>query len=274
MNEVVLRAMSVGELLDKAFRIYRSKFLLLIAILAVALIPDSLIRLVAIFYFPGSFGSLLTSWAQILIRLIATVSLTVFISYTYLEKPITFQNAFSFGLKRYWSVFGANFLVGIMIGMPIAFVGACIVFTIGSAAVGLIILFLPLIVFFSAKWSMSMPAIVLENLGASDGLKRSWNLTDEYFWRVLGTSFAATLLTWLITLLPSYAFAYLFTMVNLDPKIVQLFSLMIEQVATLIASPFSIAATVLIYYDLRIRKEGFDLQVLAESSNEPIVSAE
>ncbi|MEW5938565.1 MAG: hypothetical protein AB1750_02785 [Chloroflexota bacterium] len=38
----------------------------------------------------------------------------------------------------------------------------------------------------------------------------------------------------------------------------------ITHAALLISLPFSMAVIVLIYYDLRIRKEGYDLQVLAE----------
>lgn len=41
----------------------------------------------------------------------------------------------------------------------------------------------------------------------------------------------------------------------------------IEQLTAIIASPFSFGVSVLIYYDLRIRKEGFDLEIMSSNSS-------
>jgi hypothetical protein len=268
MNEVVLRAMSVGELLDKAFRIYRSKFALLIGIVAVVMIPESVVRLLLILFLSPQYlqlNVLVSSFFQIF----ATLALIVCISHTYLEKPITLRDSYSLGLSRFWSVFGANFIIGAVVGIPMA-----ILIFIPIAGACLIFLYIPVVIFLSTRWALAAPSIVTEDIGSSEGLRRSWNLTDGHFWRVTGTSLAASLLTILITTLPTVFFSYLFTALNLDFQIIQIFNLFIEQAATTIALPFSIAATVLIYYDLRIRKEGFDLQVLADASNAPIVSAE
>jgi hypothetical protein len=43
----------------------------------------------------------------------------------------------------------------------------------------------------------------------------------------------------------------------------------IQQVLNLLVAPFSSIAWILLYYDLRIRKEGFDLEVLAKSMSAP-----
>lgn len=257
MNEVYLHPLTVGELLDKAFRIYRSRFAALIGIVAAVLIPESILRLVVILYLGG-----LSPYAALIlqstIHLLANVVLVVFISHVYLGKTISFGDSYLQGAKRYWSVFGANFIMGLAIFVPLlilAFV-PCI------GLIGGVIL----AVFLSTKWSLAMPAIIVENVGASDGLRRSWNLTEAFFWRVLGTSFAANLLTLLITMLPTYFAVYLFSLTDISQDIIQIINLLIEQVALLIALPFSQAVIVLIYYDLRVRKEGFDLQVLAEAN--------
>ncbi|MEW5940240.1 MAG: hypothetical protein AB1750_11295 [Chloroflexota bacterium] len=59
MNEPTLRALSAGELLDKAFSIYRRRFPLLVSIVAAALIPDVLLRLATAIYLNNTF---LFSW--------------------------------------------------------------------------------------------------------------------------------------------------------------------------------------------------------------------
>jgi hypothetical protein len=273
VNEVYLHPLTVGELLDKAFRLYRARFTALIGIAAAVLIPEGIVRLLAILYLGTTGGSLVTSVMQGFIRLISNIALAVFIAHAYLGKPISFNESFSLGLKRYWSVWGANFLVGLAIGLPVGIVAACGMLTLGIGTVA-IFLAIPLVFFLSTRWSLSMPAILLENMDASSGLKRSWDLTEKFFWRVLGTSFAAGLLTTLITLIPTYFSQYLFGLTDIDSDTVQIINLAVEQLALLIALPFAQAVTVLMYYDLRVRKEGFDLQVLAESSNAPIVSPE
>lgn len=267
MSEVVLRAMSVGELLDKAFRIYRSKFALLIGIVAVVMIPESLVRLLLILFLSPQYTQV-NLIASSFFQIFATLALVVCISHVYLEKPITFQASYSTGLKRFWSVIGANLIIGVVVGIPLG-----ILFLIPIAGACLALLYIPAMFFLSTKWSLAAPSIVTEDIGSSEGLKRSWNLTEGNFWRVVGTSFAASLLVILITALPTYFFTFLFTALDLQYKTIQIFNLFIEQLATTLALPFSVAATVLIYYDLRIRKEGFDLQVLAEASNAPIVDA-
>ena len=166
-------------------------------------------------------------------------------------------------------MFGANFIIGAVVGIPLV-----ILMLIPIAGVCLMVLYIPAVFFLSGKWSLAAPAIVTEDIGSTEGLKRSWNLTEDHFWRVVGTSLAASLLVILITTIPTVFFSFVFDALNLDFQIIQVFNLFIEQIATTLALPFSIAATTLIYYDLRIRKEGFDLQVLAEGSNAPIVDAE
>jgi len=271
MNEVFLRPLTVGELLDKAFRIYRSKFPTLIGIVASVLIPLVVIRLFAILYASG-IAAAIDSILQSFFQLVANVALVAFISCAYLGKTIAFGGSFSLGLKRYWSVWGANLLVGLAVGVPIGLMVVCAATAMADLSWIVIILALPVVVYLSTRWSLVMPAIVLENIGATDGLKRSWSLTDQFFWRVMGTSFAARLLTMLITMLPSYFAAYLFSLSDLPYEAVQVINLFIEQVALLISLPFSQAVVVLIYYDLRVRKEGFDLEVLAGDSNTPIVA--
>jgi hypothetical protein len=243
----------------------------LLGIVAAVLIPESILRMFLILYLTPiqQIETLISSFFQ----LFAYLALVVCISQAYLEKNVSLKDSYSRGLKRFWSAFGSNFLVGLAIGAPLILFVICAL-TAGNLSILLVLLWVPFAMYLSTKWSLSVAAITVEDIGASEGLKRSWNLTEGHFWRVFGTSFAAGLLTMLLTSLPLFFFTYLFTMANLSSQLTQALSLLVEQVAMLIALPFSVAVTVLIYYDLRIRKEGFDLQVLAESSSAPVVSAE
>ena len=267
MNEPTFRALSLGELLDKAFSIYRRQFPLLISIVAAVLIPAALLQVLGILYFGEA--QVLTSLPQGFLQLLAQVALVAAISNIYLGREVSFRSAFSEGSKRYWSVWGARFLMGLAIGLPVGILFACLM--VVSYELGLIAVLIALIpaIFFSTRWSLAAPAILMENIGASEGLKRSWELTNSYFWRVLGTSFVAGLLTIFLNYLPILLSEYIFTtFLDVPYQVVEAVNTTITQATLLISLPFSMAVIVLIYYDLRIRKEAFDLQRLAESVEE------
>lgn len=134
----------------------------------------------------------------------------------------------------------------------------------GSYVIALI-LFIPLIMLFSTRWALTTPAIVLEGKDASKSLGRSWSLTSDYFWRVYGTSFAAGILSTLLSTLPSLFVGFLLQQSSgVSAQTALIITNMIEQIASIFASPMVIAVNVLIYYDLRVRKEGFDLELMAQ----------
>jgi hypothetical protein len=262
MNGPFLRALTIGELLDKAFLIYRRRFLLFIGMTAMVLIPDAIMRLLAV---QGSINTLLESVISLVfIRPFATVVLIGAISNTYLNQEASFRSILSKSRYRYWSVVLSRFLILIGVIFPMLFLAACVATALLRSQTSLImILSLPFIFFLLAKWSIANEAIVLEDVGASVGLRRSWNLTTFYFWRVFGTSFAAWLLDLLLAELPLLFANYVFNILNVPLEISQVVKITIGQLTSLIIMPFSTAVAVLIYYDLRIRKEGFDLLVRA-----------
>lgn len=263
MNESTLRALSIGELLDKAFSIYRRRFSLLLSIVAAVLIPNALLQLLGVFFL-GQFQSF-AAFPQGFLLLLAQVAIVAVVSDEYLNKNISFQSAYAEGSKRYWSVWGANLLRGLALGVPFGILFACSMLISQVLGIAMIVIASPFLIYFSTRWSLSMPAIILENIGATDGLKRSWDMTKAHFWRVLGTSFAASLLTMLLTYLPTLFVQYIFeNIVPVSLEVQQAVNVLITQAALLISLPFSVAVIVLIYYNLRIRTEGFDLMVLAD----------
>lgn len=256
-----MRALSVGELLDKAFSIYRRRFPLLLSIVAAVLIPNALLQLLGVFFF-GQFQSF-AALPQGFLLLLAQVAIVAVVADVYLNKDVSFQSAYAEGSKRYWSVWGAGVVQGLAIGVPFGVIFACAMLTSGLGLI-MVVVAIPFVVFFTTRWSLYMPAIIMENIGATDGLKRSWDMTKDHFWRVLGTSFAASLLTMLLTYLPTLFAQYVFeNLIPVSLEVQQAVNVLITQAALLISLPFSVAVIVLIYYDLRIRTEGFDLMILA-----------
>ncbi|MBI5354742.1 MAG: glycerophosphoryl diester phosphodiesterase membrane domain-containing protein [Chloroflexi bacterium] len=139
----------------------------------------------------------------------------------------------------------------------------------GAVIVFLLLLF-PIISLLTTRWSLATTVAVLEDTGAATSMRRSWTLTEQHFWRVFGTSFAAGLLSMLLSTLPALFITYLFEQVIHAPiRLSTIITMVLGQLTIILTTPLTVGVYVLIYYDLRIRKEGFDLLFLSEESSEP-----
>jgi hypothetical protein len=97
-------------------------------------------------------------------------------------------------------------------------------------------------------------AVLLEGLGPVAALKRSWQLSDgcrtHVFWTLL--------LSWILYFV-LYVIATTVGMTMFTPTI----TVIIAAVAIVLVYPFLAVVSTLLYYDLRVRKEGFDLEVMS-----------
>jgi membrane-anchored glycerophosphoryl diester phosphodiesterase (GDPDase) len=117
--------------------------------------------------------------------------------------------------------------------------------------------------------ALAIPAVVLEPRSASAALSRSWELTRGSRWRIfaLGVTLLVLLyvpviaISGLVAVLiptgagPSFAASSVSTIV----------ALAIAGVIQLFIYPLFYCVLTVTYYDLRVRKEGFDLELLASS---------
>lgn len=261
MEQSTLRALEVSEVLDRALRIYRAKFIPLLGTVAAMMIPQGILLFIATLYWNDT--RIVENLTNEIFQNLAMVALIVAISNANLGKDFTIRSAYSEGTKHILSVIGASFLIGLAIAAPMILFGICVVATV-PGAIWVIFLFIPPAMFLSTRWSVTSSAIVLENNGSSAGLRRSWDLTADFFWRVFGTSFLAQLLAILLMVLPVFFMNYILGTLGLSFKVIELVGVVVQQLGQILILPFSIAVQVLIYYDLRIRKEGFDLMLRTE----------
>ncbi len=111
---------------------------------------------------------------------------------------------------------------------------------------------IPLLVFVAVIWFCYVQAIVIESRRPADALRRSFDLVHGSRWRVfgIGTTFFALLL---VTALPGY-------FISLQNQFLgDVLGILIGMVVT----PFAYISATLVYFDLRIRKEGYTLETLA-----------
>lgn len=256
-------------MLDGAFTIYRRQFS---SLFLTALLPQlPMIALVTIYYgFLGSFTSAIEGGSEpssatimavgavaILLLPFAIIgsatavgAVTFQTARAYTGAPVTTQEAIRRGLNRSLPLVGAYFLVGIMAFFGIlAFIVGFFVVWISAFAVA--------------------PAVVLERRGPTDAISRSWQLVKGAW----GEVFLVVFIAGMIATLPGSAIGFFVTVAGVvasggDPDALmaaQAVGQVLSQLARTLTIPFSIGATVLLYYDRRVRSEALDVQMMAES---------
>ena len=266
----LLRPLTIAEILDSTFTLYRRNFKELVSIAAIVQIPLGLLQAVLMYfvYSPligaggaaGSAGQLGTAFigmgAAVIISMfgamIVYAALAVAISHHYLGEPISVSVAFNHVLPRLGTLLGTWFLVVLLAGMGYLF----------CALPGIY-----LYVLFLFAW----PAVVLEGRGVSEALSRSVFLVSGNWWRVFGTMLLLGLITIVFYLVIEFIVAIA---VGAPAQVLQSAGLLkygaigqaisqfVGTVVNVVTVPAMTGALVILYYDLRVRREGFDLQLL------------
>jgi hypothetical protein len=235
-----IRALSVGEILDGGFSIYRERFSTLIGISVVFLgLPNLLSVFVEL---SGGVEVRPGMWflAVILSSLgwLPAAAATVWaISETVLGREPELGASIRHGIRKFWKLFIAGLAMYIIV------------------VLGLVAFIVPGIIA-ACGYSVVVQAVVLENLGSgTDALGRSWALTKGY----KGKAFRLALAFFLLYSIPFIAAGAVAVIV---PAMADLIVVM-AQVLSFLVTPLFACAFTLFYYDLRVRQEGFDLEHLS-----------
>ena len=293
-----LRPLTLGELLDRAWSLYRHHLLLFVGILAIPSIamlimsiamqflqpdmpaPDSAeavdpAQVIGAIVWMGAGGLVLgiVYWVSYAIALGATTSA---VAELYRGRVPTISASYQ-AVRGRWGrlawlmlllflrIFGATFLLLVIAGFTIGLLG---VFAPIVAALAGILFFAAAFVVFvwmALRYAVCVPPAVLEDRTASRALARSVALTSGAIGRVL--------VLMLFTVIVAYAgFAltqgpFLVAAVMAGPETATAFWLNMAgviagSIAGAFTGPLAIIAMAVLYYDLRIRKEGLDLELM------------
>ncbi len=260
-----------------------------LASLSAGTVDSSYSEMDAVFAVLAASGSdLLRTLLVALASTILTGLLIVAVSRAVLGRLPTPGEAWERTKDRVLALIGQTLLLSLINGAIIAIVSAASMamgYVIISTAVsdsgedvgpGLFILFLMLllflviatgvaIAFIAVRLSVAPAALVLENIGVIEGIKRSWALTRGSFWKVLGTLFLAGLITSIISGAISGATGVVGSgFAVIAPEMYAFFMALITFITAVLSAlvlPFNASVTALIYVDLRMRNEGLDVEL-------------
>jgi hypothetical protein len=312
VEAVDLRPLSLGELLDRTFRLYRNHFALFIGIMAVPAafwlpfhvlllsFQGSMMNKVAtapgrppIMPPPGAIGSLMAGMFVVvglsgLVYSIAVAAASSAVADVYLGRSATVRGSYAKIRGRFWRLLGVIFTILLrMVGLMLAVIG---IFAGGVAGIGILfgggrgnpifaallaigvffayLVGLAFCVYFWLRYAVSVPVLMIENLGVFATIRRSIFLTRGR----RGQIFLAILVAAIIAYAGIFVFQIPFTIAMMVSAAQGHWSQWLAFAAAVSGSlgsaltgPISMIAIVLLYYDSRIRKEAFDLQFMLSS---------
>lgn len=249
-GSIRLEPMTAGMILDATVRIYLRHGWTLLGIVALAYVPQLFLSILAAVgamlggdWMPlvGCFTLLgYFVWSAVLWPF-AMGAASIALSQAYLGQSPDAGKA----LRAAWRRLGTLFLTAISIGFIVM--------------LGFLLLIVPGILLWLA-FSVAIPVVALEGAGVEQGLQRSVQLTRGHRGKIF------LVLAVFVVLQVAFQFSAVGTMVAFGAAPNGLSSQLVQSVVAIILAPLSITANILIYYDLRIRKEGFDLEVLSGAS--------
>jgi hypothetical protein len=291
-----LRAMRVAELLDETIRLYRHNFLTFVGIVALLQVPMSILSTVLTAYssqfymtaLEASMGApdmapsdafltsyLLFAGVSVLLGVfnflvvynLMTAALARAISNRYLGEPVSIGGAYRSILGRFWALLGAVLL---LVLINAALIALPMLLSVAVECVGAIVLLvaLPILVWIDIRLAFITQAVVLDGKPARGALIRSWDLVKGYGWRTLGFVLLLALFSLLIVSGPSYVATFGMQALGVPLPLQTVASGVLSAVLTTLYTPIRLAGMTLLYYDLRIRKEGLDLELQAEALEE------
>jgi len=255
-----LRPLSTGELLDRTFYLYRNHFALFAGIFALPQLCILALQFVNLALKTPSRAPryiLLATMAMLLghlVALAAAQAATVMaVSRIHLDRPASVMDSFSRVKNKILGVVVLSLAVGIAVG------------------IGFIFLLVPGILLM-LRWSLAVPAKVLENRGVGDAMSRSSELTQGNRGRifVIWTLFIMldigvdSLVRWPILVAAGGAAGFLHA--PLGWHVVMIGATFIS---SCLVGPLATIAFSLVYYDQRVRKEAFDLQLMMSTLDAP-----
>jgi hypothetical protein len=291
-----LRPLGIGDVLDRVFAIYRARaiglfvlgLILFVAIVIAWIVLGIVFALVGQSTFQrlsqqqtNDPAALLTNPAfldlmgGILVYVLIGWLLTLLVGAVFTGAVIDAAAAAHLGQERSLS---QSFVVGFQSSLRIFFAGVLVTIVVGLIGAlfnvvslnvnnGLVLflifcVYLFVQVYVQASFFVAPVVATIERHGPVSSLRRSWQLSTGFRWRIVG-------LVLLLFVLAAVLFVLVIFLVGLAVAANRTLGAIGVFIATFAAvpiwMPLFFGTMTVLYYDLRVRKEGLDLQLAAEA---------
>jgi hypothetical protein len=244
----------ITEILQAGFELYQKYWKELMAIAAVVIVPVTIVQyfllhqlaakaelvtrnghvtlVVSNGFWRREIALALFSLLTVLIYQVLTGAITRAVASDTVGTPLSTEDSYRFAMAR----LGPIIVVGILAAL--------------AALAGFILFIIPGI-WIAVRLSVSTPALIVENKQGSMALRRSWDLVRGRWWQVFGTFLVAGIIAGLVSSVLALPFGHNWFLRSIGAII-----------GSIVTLPFSTSVLVLIYLDLRARKENLDVATL------------
>jgi len=234
MEAPTFRARSVPEVLDAGFQMIRAKYGQL-ALLSLMIASPALVLRIFIGYGPGA---QFVGLVQGFLANYVIAAAVVVVSEAYLGRSVEVGEVLERVGSRFGSIWGAAFIRGFLL------------------ILGLLLLVVPGIIAMIVTFAMPI-VVMVEGVSSSDAFERSKDLAKDNWGRIALTLVLSVILQYLAVFGSGFVLGAVF-----GPTMT---TVVLVQVIAVLLAPFPAVIGTVLYYDLRIRKEGFDIQMLMEA---------
>ncbi len=303
VQPVDLRPLRAGEILDVAIKIYRSNAGTLFRLVAIVVAPVQALTVLVLasavpdarFLIPEigveptpqqirNFGPediwpfVAGTVVVIILTLISTTLSTAAcfkaVGDAYLGNKPRWRPSLSFAAKHLGAVLWvaflgtcawlAPFVVSALAAVPLALAGID-----GGVAVGLVVITLlvaaGVAVWLYVSYAVAVPALLTEEVRGRRALARSYRLVKGRWWPTFGILAVGSILAGIVGNVIGVAFTGItFTDVGENTVLSLIINALGGTIASVLTTPFTAAFVAVMYFDLRVRKEGMDLELLAD----------
>ncbi len=268
-----LQPMDFTDILDGILTLYRSHLRLFFGIVAVYVILGFSIDQISVFLIQE--GSVLgintivigfTVLGNTVVFILGVAGLIYASAQVYLSREITTKAALQQASRRLLPYVWSGILWGLV-------VGGLFVTVIG----------IPFAIYFSMRWGLYSLPVLFEETTGRNALRRSTELVKGSWWRVFGIMLAISLISFMIGFILQESFEFILSLIgiaapeapaNFLEQLQRLympisseigwFSYSVRRLVSLsiafITMPIGPIGSTLLYFDLRIRKEAYDVE--------------
>jgi hypothetical protein len=235
MQALALRPRSATEIVDASFRLCRAHYGVFLSVTAVILAPALLLKIIL----PAQ-GAGIADLLQNLLLPVADGALIAVASDVYLGRNADAAAGLRAVRGRVWSLVWTAMARGILV------------------ILGLLLFIVPGVFLLASTFAVPM-VIMLEGRSGASAFTRSQVLAEGDVWHVIRTVLLLILVVFGMMIGVGIAVAIAVELLGAPERVLDL---AIDAALLLLYPLFSVGGT-LLYYDLRIRKEGFDLEMMA-----------
>ncbi|RKU31022.1 hypothetical protein C6499_05170 [Candidatus Poribacteria bacterium] len=277
IGTTVLKPMRFEDILDTTFSLYRKHFSLFLGLVAFSLLSELALHFLVNFSEFFSHYSLL----KLLGIAIVLIAITFFIigiggiaigsGATYLGENITIHSVLQRTMDRFWQLLGC-FLIWLL----------------GVTVLTVTVIGIPFAIYFAVRWGLFLGTIMFEKPVISIALGRSSELVKGMWWRVFGMLLAIFLLTTMVHAIIEISIGFILIATNLMSEVdfidilewglfgepfegvtpfFYAISIVIHLAVYAISFPIWIIGITLLYFNQRIRIEGFDIEMQSQQPN-------